>query len=283
MAGLGKLSGKAAIVTGASRGIGWHIARRLCREGARVLAVARSMDDEAMRLLEREGECSFLACDLSQPDEAQRVVPACLERYGQVDIVCNNAATQGARHWIHEDTVDNWYTVLQTNVVSAFLICRDAIGHMLERSRGGRIVNIAAIQASLPLPRHGAYAASKGALISLTKSLAVEYAKDGIVSNAIDVGCILSEGMQAFMAAEGALPTAGKAGAPESGSSPAGRALGQGLGSPPLAATLNRRFGAPEEIAALVSFLVSDENTHIVGEVIRADGGRSISRLADPY
>lgn len=88
---------------------------------------------------------------------------------------------------------------------------------------------------------------------------------------------------QAFMAAEGALPTAGKAGAPESGSSPAGRALGQGLGSPPLAATLNRRFGAPEEIAALVSFLVSDENTHIVGEVIRADGGRSISRLADPY
>lgn len=258
------LSGKSAIVTGASRGIGWHIARRLCREGARVLLVARSIEEEALGRLAQEGECSFFACDLSRAGEAEAVVPVCLERYGKVDIVCNNAATQGERLLVHEDTIANWQTVLQVNVISAFLICRAAIQDMLRRHSGGRIVNITAIQATMPLARHGAYAASKGALISFTRSLAVEYAKDGIVSNAIDVGCILSEGMQAFMESAGV--DAAVAG-----------------GEAPQAATLNRRFGSPEEIASLVAFLVSDQNTHIVGEVIRSDGGRSISRLADPY
>jgi NAD(P)-dependent dehydrogenase (short-subunit alcohol dehydrogenase family) len=256
------LEGKVAIVTGAARGIGSAIVRRLCEDGARVLGVDRNQPSAGLEVYLAEiGECQFVRCDLSKPDDAEQVTVACLERYGRVDIVCNNAADLGELRPIHEQTADNWHHVLQVNVISPFLICKSAIAYMLAHAIAGRIVNITSIQASMPLPRHAPYAASKGALISFTRSLAIEYASHGIIANAIDAGCVLSEGMADTL--KDAKASDAAAGA--------------------RAATLNGRFGLPREIASRVSFLVSDENTHLVGDVIRADGGRSISRRSDPY
>lgn len=261
------LTGKVAIVTGALRGIGQAIARRLCEDGASVFAVGRTGEEapEVVDRLSTFGDCTAFYCDLAASDHAAHVTRECLRRYGGVDIVCNNAATIGDLGPIHEQAAENWHHVLQVNLVSPFLICKAAIADMLSRGVGGRIVNIASIQASMPLPHYAPYAASKGGLISLTKSLAIEYAARGIIANAIDVGCVLSEGMQELLKSANAEANVDETGTRAS------------------AATLNGRFGLPAEIANLVRFLVSEENTHIVGAVIHADGGRSISRRPDPY
>ncbi|MPY88272.1 MAG: SDR family oxidoreductase [Luteitalea sp.] len=261
------LTGKVAIVTGAVRGMGRAIARRLCEDGASVFAVGRTGEEapDVVDLLSTLGECTAFYCDLATPDQAEQVTRECLKRYGRVDIVCNNAATVGDRRPIHEQGAQSWHHILQVNLISPFLICKAAIADMLSRGVAGRIVNIASIQASMPLPHYAPYAASKGGLISFTKSLAIEYASRGIISNAIDVGCVLSEGMEEALKSAHADPRVDETGARTG------------------AATLNGRFGLPAEIASLVRFLVSEENSHVVGAVIRADGGRSISRQRDPY
>lgn len=270
------LAGRVALVTGAGRGIGWAIAKRLLAAGAQVMAL--DLESEAaraaIRALGEPGSIRFWPCDLGDVAAVRAVVPRTVELFGRVDLLVNNAATDGELTPLVDDTPANWAHVLQVNLIAAFVLAQGLIRHLKGRGAPGRIVNITAIQAETPLPKYGAYAASKGGLISLTKSLAVEHAADGILANAVEVGCVYTEGVQEhFGRVDGAGRQQSEARAQSGGpADPDGRA-----------ATLTGRFGRPEEIADLVAFLLSDANRHLAGAVIRADGGRTISRKADPF
>lgn len=262
------LEGRVAVVTGGAKGIGRAICRRLHENGARVAIL--DLDGEGARevadSLASGGECLALPCDLSKPEEIERAASRCLEALGRIDILVNNAASLGDLRPVSEDSYENWNAVLHANLIGPFLLTQAAISDMISRGAGGRIVNITAIQSSNPLPGYAPYAASKGGLASFTRSLAVELAGTGILANAVEVGSVTTEGVYetrleryAGLSQEEFL-----------------QVLDEN------SATLAGRQGRPEDIAAVVNFLVSDENRFVVGEILRADGGRILSRKSDP-
>lgn len=262
------LAGKVAVVTGGAKGIGKAISRRLCEGGATVVILDADAEgaERAAKSLSAVGSCAAIACDLSRPEEVARAARECVESFGRIDILVNNAASLGDLRSIPEDTYGNWNKVLHANLIGPFLLSQAAASDMLSRSSGGKIINITAIQSSSPLPNHAPYAASKGGLASLTKSLAVELAETGIIANAVEVGCVHTEGMYDAR--------------PERYRDMGEREFMEAMDEK--SATLSGRPGRPEDIAAVVGFLVSEENRHMVGEVVRVDGGRTLSRKPDP-
>jgi NAD(P)-dependent dehydrogenase (short-subunit alcohol dehydrogenase family) len=259
---------KVAVVTGGAKGIGRAISHRLCQDGAKVIILDADLEGakQAAGALAKIGECAALRCDLSKPEEVKGAARECLDSFGQIDILCNNAASLGDLRPLLEDSYQNWNAVLHTNLIGPFLLTQAAVADMRSRGKGGRIVNITAIQAASPLPNFAPYAASKGGLTSFTKSLAVELDGTGILANAIEVGCVFTEGMFETR--------------PERYRDLDEAEFRQLLDRK--SATLSGRYGQPEDIAAVVSFLVSEENRHVVGEILRADGGRRLSRKPDP-
>lgn len=232
------------LVTGAS-GIGAAAARLAADRGWRVFTAALEASD-----------CDG---DLSIEDQAERAFHAALARHGQVDALLNVAGISGRRFGdgpIHECTVAGWDTVIRANARSTFLMSRAAVRHWLDRGSPGAIVNIASVLADSPEPGHfasHAYAASKGAMISLTKSMAAYYAGAGIRVNAIAPGLVRTA-MSARAQQDAAIMEFVKAKQP----------LSSGI----LDAT---------DVAAAALFLLSDEARHITGQVLAVDGGWSVT------
>jgi 3-oxoacyl-[acyl-carrier protein] reductase len=244
---MNRFEGKIALVTGASRGIGEAIARRLASEGATVLAAARSVDALARVVSEIEaagGRASALALDLSDAASIEAAVKTALAAHGEIHVLVNNAGVTDDNLILRMGR-QAWDRVLATNLTGAFLLTQAVIKGMV-RKRYGRIVNVTSVVGLMGNAGQANYAASKAGLIGLTKSVARELASRNITCNAVAPGFIATAMTEKMTdAARAALMT-----------------------QIPL-----ERLGAPEDVAAAAAFLASDEASYITGTVVNVSGG----------
>lgn len=248
---MGRLEGKIALVTGASDGIGRAVALRFAAEGASVIAVARS-EEKLAKLVADAGQNRIVPfqCDVAQPAQVAALGRFCRERYGHLDVLVNNAGIGGESNVrVHELPIAAFDQVMNINVRGAFLVLQQALALMLE-SGGGSVVNMASIGSFRATPGSSAYITSKGALLMLTRTAALEYVKDNIRINALCPGVIHTPILDH---------------APESLIETLAAQVPQG------------RMGTPEEVAAVALFLASDEASHVTGASYMVDGGRSAS------
>jgi 3-oxoacyl-[acyl-carrier protein] reductase len=250
------LDGKACIVTGATRGIGLATARLLCDEGARVLLVAR--DAEA---LARAGEAcgaAFLVADVTKPADGERVVGACVERFGAVDVLVNNAGTSFVRS-LDELGDDDWQGQWELNVMGPMRLMR-AAAPLMARAGGGRIVNVCSSSGKRPSLTNAAYSVTKAAQLSLSRHFADRWVGDGVLVNAVAPGPVTSPlWMQPGGLADQAARSRGVS---------RDEALAAQQAKVPLG-----RFAEPEEIASVIVFLCSARASTVAGAAWSADGG----------
>jgi len=249
------LSGKVAMVTGGSRGLGLQIAEALGEMGARLALTARKPDELAQakeHLGRMHLEVLTLPCDHGKMESIQPVVERVMQHYGQIDVLVNNAGTTwGAPAEDHP--LDAWEKVMNLNVTGLFLTTQLVGKLSMIPRRYGRIVNIASIAGLLGndprLQRSLAYNASKGAVVNMTRALAAEWGQHNITVNAIAPGFFPSKMTQWI--------------------------LGQ-IGDATIAQTPLARLGGDEDLKGLAALFASDAAAHITGQIVAVDGGASI-------
>jgi 3-oxoacyl-[acyl-carrier protein] reductase len=242
------LSGKAAVVTGGSRGIGRAIAHRLAEQGADVAFSYRgnlSAADTTRGAIEKLGRRAVaFQGDVTNPTAAEGLVGLALETFGRVDILVNNAGIT-RDDLIMRMSVDAWREVLETNLFGAFYATKAVTRPMLKQ-KSGRIINVSSVSGQAGNAGQANYSAAKAGLIGLTKATARELASRGITANAVAPGFVLTELTEGLS-----------------------DAIKEGIKT----ATPLGRFGTTEEVAAAVAFLASDEAAYITGQVLAVDGG----------
>ncbi|MGH9593224.1 MAG: SDR family NAD(P)-dependent oxidoreductase, partial [Bryobacteraceae bacterium] len=250
------------IVTGGGRGIGRAIAQRFAAEGASVVLGARTaeqLEKTVREIASAGGRAAWIAGDLSQGADCEKLLHKARERFGAVDILVNNAGVYGPVKPIEEITVAEWDSVLENNLRVAFLMTRLVLPEFYARG-GGAIVNISSVAAKAALPWGAAYSASKAALLALTRTTAAEGARQGVRANAICAGPVPETEMSQEL----------------------GRALGGRAGRDPEAMfqefLQNILQGRPQtgaEIAAAALFLAGGQSSAITGQALNVDGGMS--------
>jgi NAD(P)-dependent dehydrogenase (short-subunit alcohol dehydrogenase family) len=243
------LSGRTAVVTGASRGIGRAIALALNGAGARIALVGRNQEKlaETLSLVQAQGgDGAIFLCDVREEDKVRALAAAVVAKYGPVHILVNNAGT-AIRKDVIEFSLDEWRALVDTNLTGVFLVCKYFVPHM--RGHGyGRIINLTSIMAHVSSAGRGVYSATKHAVAGLTKALALELAADHINCLAISPGFIatdLTAPLRADAAKNAAL-----------------------MDQTPL-----RRWGKAEEIASLALYLCTDQAGFMTGNDVLMDGG----------
>ncbi len=244
-----RFEGKVVFLTGASAGIGRATAERLAEEGASLylVDVARDGLDETAKLCAEHGaEVAQDLCDVSDGEQVHANIAACVERFGRLDVLVNVAGILLLEHF-EKIPVEKFRRILDVNLIGTFLLCQAAIPHL--RESGGNIVNTSSTSALAGMPYGAAYGSSKGGVSALTRTLAVEFARQGIRCNAVVPGSILT-------------------------------AMGSGDNLPEdtdmqlvMRATALDKPRKAEVVAGLIAMLASEDGAHINGEEIRVDGG----------
>jgi len=249
-----RLAGERVLVTGSTSGIGKHVAVMCAREGAQVAVHGRDVargDAIVAQITEAGGTAAFLAADLSDEQACDALVAAAVERLGGLTVLVNNAAAgSGGQSPVGRIDTALWERVLRVNLTAVAWLCRAAIPHMLAAGHGS-IVNVSSRQAERASPGLAPYVASKGGLNALTRSIAVDYGRQGIRCNALSVGYVVNERRDAAM-------------------TDARRAE--------LEAMHLTRLGRPDDVAYAVVYLASRESEFVTGGVIPVDGGGTIAR-----
>lgn len=259
---MGRLTGKNVIITGASSGIGQAIAIRFAEEGANVAINYRKGPDQAraveMQVHEvclaqgRGPDCRdlIIQADVSDEHQVRQMFAHVIDQFGRVDVLVNNAGIQKPCP-SHEIELRDFDQVIAVNLRGAFLCAREAIRHFLARGGGGVILNNSSVHEAIPKPKYLSYSISKGGMENLTKTLALEYAHEGIRVNAVGPGAVVTPINSAWI-------NDPQAKSEVESHIPMGRAA------------------ASSEIAAVFAFLASDEASYITGQTIYACGGLTL-------
>jgi glucose 1-dehydrogenase len=248
-----------AIVTGSSSGIGRAIARRLAADGFPVVLADVRRDPLTggeptdVQISRDGGRCEFVRADVSSGEVCEHLVDLAVQGYGRLAVLVNNAVLAGPYSKPLIDTLDSdWDAMMAVNLRGPFMLCRAAVRVMLaQEPRGevrGRIVNITSQHGMVGVPGHFAYAVGKGGLVQMTRQIAIEHGRDGIICNAVAPGKVLT-GAPGDLSAD-----------PDSAAYVLSR-------------TPFGRLGEPQDVAAAVSFLASDQASYISGVNLMVDGG----------
>jgi len=253
-----RLKGKNVLITGASSGIGQAIAVRFAREGANVAINYRSGAEQAdatavlAKAARSNGHGSeiIVQADVSKEEEVRQMITKTIEAFGRLDVLINNAGIQkpAASHEIETADFDR---IMAVNLRGPFLCSREAIRHFLSRPGGGVILNNSSVHEIIPKPKYLPYSVSKGGMENLTKSLALEYAGQGIRVNAVGPGAVVTPINKAWI------------------DNP--KARGEVESHIPMS-----RAAAADEIASVFAFLASDEASYVTGQTIFACGGLTL-------
>ena len=248
-----RLDQRVAVITGAGSGIGQAMALLFAREGARVLAAdvnGAAAEETAAKVVAEGGTCQAMVVDVTEPDQVRGMIERAHEHFGRIDILCNNAGT-GSTTDVIDCEPDEWDRVMTVNVRSVYLGCKYALPRMIAQG-GGVIVNTASVAGMVGIVKRASYSASKGAVISLTRQVALDFVEQGIRVNCLCPGTVDSPWV--------------------------GRLLD--LADDPVAARQALvarqpmgRLGTPEEVAAAALYLASDDAAFITGTGLVIDGG----------
>ena len=247
------LSGKVALVTGGNGGIGKGIALGLARAGANIAVVARNQDKSASAVAELEAlgiQAVSIRCDVTDVDDVDTAVAACVERFGGLDIVVNNSGVN-VRKLPHELDLAEWQTVIDVNLTGVFLMSKAAYPEMVKRG-GGKVINIGSMMSIFAHETLAPYAASKGGVVQFTKACASAWAKDNIQVNTIMPGWIATDMTETL-----------RINVPERYETIRARTPAQ-------------RWGRPDELAGTAVFLATSASDFVTGTAIPVDGGYSI-------
>ena len=244
-------SGKSVVITGAAQGIGFACARRFANDGAKVVLADIQVDKgeaAAQTVRDEGGNAMFVACDVGDRTQVEALVAKTVEAYGGLDVMISNAAVLHPADilGLEEEDFDR---VVRVNLKGFFLTGQAAAKQMVAQGRGGAIINMSSIQATITNANLLSYAVCKGGVKQLTVAMALALATKGIRVNAIGPGSIATNMVMQLISSDEARRTV-------------------------MSRTPMGRLGTPEEIAAVAAFLASDEASYITGETINADGGR---------
>jgi NAD(P)-dependent dehydrogenase (short-subunit alcohol dehydrogenase family) len=248
-----RLDQRVAVITGAGSGIGQAMALLFAREGARILAAdvnGSAAEETAAKVVAEGGTCQAMVVDVTEPDQVRGMIERAHEHYGRIDILCNNAGI-GSTTDVIDCEPDEWDRVMTVNVKSVYLGCKYVLPRMIAQG-GGVIVNTASVAGMVGIVKRASYSASKGAVIALTRQVAMDFVEQGIRVNCLCPGTVDSPwvGRLLDMAAD---PVAAR------------QAL---VARQPMG-----RLGTPEEVAAAALYLASDDAAFITGTGLVIDGG----------
>lgn len=244
-----RFENKVALVTGAGSGIGQATALRFASEGARVFCVdlnENALNETVKSIRDAGGEAEAHVCDVSKEDQVNATVSACMARFEKLDTLVNMAGILRFDNCL-DLSLEDWQRVLDINLTGTFLVCKAALPHLLDSS--GSIVNAASTASLAGLPWGVAYSASKGGVLAMTRTIAVEYAKRGVRANCVCPGDIHTNMVEAVTFPEDA-----------------------DFSLLERVVSLTGMKG-PEVVAGVIAMLASEDGIHITGEYIRMDGG----------
>lgn len=250
------VSGKVALVTGASRGIGQAIAARFVEAGMKVVVSSRkqdALDQVAAELRAKGGEVLAVAAHNGDKAALNALVARAVAEFGGIDVLINNAATNPHFGPVLDAADSMWQKTFEVNIMGAFWLMQAAVPHMKARG-GGKIVNVTSVNGLRPGTMQGVYSATKAALINLTQTLAMELAGDNIQVNAIAPGLVKTKFAEALWSND---------------------AIMEGV----IARMPSKRIGEPDEIAGMALYLASPASSYTTGQVMVVDGGITIPML----